>query len=101
HFGIPASDELFDARHIDRTVMQVLLDSRQVCRKEAAIGANGVAAEWHGTFARNVFLDECERGVTRFIERDGGSLDEVEEAGLGMHVDDEGVHAGEYVVALV
>ena len=65
HLRVPAAHELLDARHVDRAVVQVLLDRRQVGGEEAAVGADRVAAQRHRPRLGDVLADEGERARRR------------------------------------
>ena len=58
---VPALHELLDARHVDRAVVEVVLDVGQVGGEEAAVGADRVAAQRDRARLGHVLLDELER----------------------------------------
>src|SRR5206468_12379224 len=45
HFGIPAAGQLLDGGNIDRAVVQVIVDGRQLGGQEALVGADRVSAQ--------------------------------------------------------
>ena len=78
--GVPAAGQLLDRRHVDRPVVQVVLDLGQVGGEEAAVGADRVAAQRHGARLGHVLLDEREGLRAGVLERDGRRLDRLEQA---------------------
>ena len=98
---VPPLHEFLHARHVDRAVVEVVLDLGQVGGEESTIGADGVAAQRHAGRFGNMLLDELQRRGTGDVEADGRRLDLVEQAGLGVHVDHERVHTRQHVVGLV
>ena len=66
---VPAPHELLHARHVDRPVVQVLLDGRQVGGEEAAVGADRVAAQRDRAGLGSVLADELERRLAGVGER--------------------------------
>jgi hypothetical protein len=72
---IPPLDKLFNARHVDRAVVQVVLDLGQVRIEESTVGADRVATQWHGALFEHVLLNERQGRRTRFFERDRRCLD--------------------------
>ena len=97
---VPPADELLDAGHVDRAVVQVVLDRRQVGGEEPAVGADRVATERHGARLGRVLADELERRRAGIVERRRGA-DRLEQTGTRVHLDDHRVHRDEELVGLV
>src|SRR3546814_655208 len=57
---IPAAGELLDGGDVDRAVVEVVLDLRQVAGEEAPVGADRVAAQGDRAGLWDVGLDELE-----------------------------------------
>src|SRR4051794_27298082 len=53
----PPLRQLFDRRHVDRAVVQVLLDLGEVLGEETAVGSDRVAAQWDCSRLGHVELD--------------------------------------------
>src|ERR1700730_10412590 len=58
---IPAPAELLDARHVDRAVVQELLDLAEMRGKKTTVRADGVAAQRHRSRFADVSAEEVER----------------------------------------
>ena len=101
HLGVPPPDELFEARHVDRAVVQVLLDLWQISRQESPVGSDRVAAQRHRARLGNVLFDERQRLGSRLLERDRRGLDLVEQPRAAVHLDDERIHLQEQLVRLM
>src|SRR4051812_38896068 len=67
---VPPASELLDGRHVDGSIVEVLLDLRQLHGEEATIGSDGVPAQRHGAGFRYVLSDEGERLFTSIFQRD-------------------------------
>ena len=98
---VPAPNQLLDAGHVDRPVVQVLLDVRKVGGQEAAIGADGIAAQWHRSRFGSVLADELQRRCAGVGEGDRRCPHRFEQPRAGVHLDDEGIHAGQHLVGLM
>ena len=94
HLWIPALGELFDARDIDAPIVQIILNIGHVLRQKSAICANRVSAQGHGARFWHMLLDECERLYRCVFEGRRRNRDRREQPGLGVHLDNEGVHLG-------
>src|SRR3546814_3750078 len=76
---IPAAGELLDGGDVDRAVVEVVLDLRQVAGEEAPVGADRVAAQGDRAGLWDVGLDELEGCATGLLERHRRRLDGSEE----------------------
>ena len=65
--GIPAPAQLFHCGHVDRAVVQVLLDLGKVDGEKTPVHADGVAGEGNRPGLRDVLLDELEGGGARVL----------------------------------
>src|SRR3546814_19339821 len=66
---IPAAGELLDGGDVDRAVVEVVLDLRQVAGEEAPVGADRVAAQGDRAGLWDVGLDELEGCGTGLLAR--------------------------------
>ena len=101
HLRVPPLDQLLDARHVDRSVVQVVLDLGEVGGEEATVGADRVAAQRDGLRLGGVLADERQRRRAGVGERDRRRPDRFEQPGPGVHLDDERIHPGQHLVGLV
>ena len=101
HARVPPPHQLLDRGDVDRPVVQEVLDLGEVGSQEAAVGPDGVAAEWHGPRLGDVLPDEGQGGGAGLLERHGRGLDGLQQPRAGVHVDHERVHGGQDVVGLV
>ena len=72
---IPTAGELFDGRHIDRSVVQELFDLVRVLDKESSVCANLVAAQRNGAWLIDVLFEKGHRLGDRIFETDRRGLD--------------------------
>ena len=68
--GVPALGQLLDRGHVDRPVVQVVLDVGQPLGEEPPVGADAVAAERDRPGVGGVLLDEGQGGGAGFFQRD-------------------------------
>ena len=78
--------------------MQIVFNLGKILCKEATIGADGVSAQWNSARFWNVLANEFKRCCASFFERDGAGLNGFKQTRLGVHVDNDLVHAGKYFV---
>ena len=57
---IPTFGELLDRRDVDRSIVQVVLDVRQVLGKETSVGSDRISAERNRSRLRDMQLDEVQ-----------------------------------------
>src|SRR5207248_587848 len=66
--GVPAPAQLLHRGHVDRAVVQVLLDLGQVDGEKTPVHADGVAGEGNRPGLRDVLLDELQGGGARVCQ---------------------------------
>jgi hypothetical protein len=66
--GVPALHQLLHRRHVDGSIMQVVLDVGEICRKEPSVGTDAVATKGHALRCPDMGLDEGERLLAGFLE---------------------------------
>ena len=92
--GEPALGELLEAGDVDRAVGQPLGELGHVAIQEHPVGAHAVAGERRPARFGAVLLHIGQALCLRLLERHP-AVELVEQAGDRVHVDHEGVHAGE------
>jgi dUTP pyrophosphatase len=101
HLGIPAAAELLHRRHVDRPVVEVLFDRREVHGEEPTVGADRVAAQRHRAHLGHVLPQEAERRRAGLLECRARRPHRRQQAALGVHVDDELLHRRQRLRGLV
>ncbi len=96
--GVPARGQLLDGGHVDRAVVQVLLDLGEVGGEEPAVRADRVPGQGHRPGLRDVGPDELERLATGVLEGELRRPDLLEQAAGGVHVPDEVVHGAQLLL---
>ena len=76
--AVPAPPELLHARYVDDAVVQIARQLRHVAVEEHPVFPHGIAAQ--GRRVRRAMVPhEAQRGLGSLLERDGRTLDELEQ----------------------